>query len=183
MANIIPTVPGLIKENFIFIEGDRNFENALDFCKIADIVCPVLSCRDTNIEKLNLDPYNNANAFDEWGYKMLSALRVQGIPSTISVLQDIESIPAARQKEVKKLFQRYFVSEFEEHFASIEGEQSIFAFLRQLQGRTLLSYEWRESRGYMLADEVNVNPVNGNIEITGFLRGNVTEEGVCCEHS
>lgn len=68
--------PGLVKENIIIIEGDRNFESNLDFCKVADIVCPVLSCKDTNLEKLNLDPYNNANAFDDWGYKVLSALRI-----------------------------------------------------------------------------------------------------------
>ncbi|EAR91270.3 carboxy-terminal domain transketolase (macronuclear) [Tetrahymena thermophila SB210] len=163
--------PGLIKENFIIIEGDRVFENIMDFCKIADIVCPVLSCKDANLEKLNLDPYNNANAFDEWGYKILSALRLQGLPSTISVLQDVNTIPQGKQKDVKKLFQRYFASEFEDHFVSIENEQSIFTLLRQLQARTLLPYDWKEQRGYMLADEVTVNPTNGVVEITGFLRG------------
>ncbi|EGR34439.1 ribosome biogenesis protein, putative [Ichthyophthirius multifiliis] len=165
--------PGLIKENFIFIAGEyKNFENMLDYCKVADIICPVLSCKDTNLEKLNLDPYNNANAFSDWGYKILSALKIQGLPSTVQVLQNIASIPQNKQKEVKKLFQRYFMSEFQpESFISIENEQTIFQLLRTLQGTQLQNFEWKENRGYMLCDEVLVNTQNQVVEFTGFLRG------------
>jgi pre-rRNA-processing protein TSR1 len=47
----------------------------MDYCKVADIICPVLSCKDCNAERINLDPYNESKAFDEFGYRMLSCLR------------------------------------------------------------------------------------------------------------
>lgn len=36
----------------------------LDYCKAADIICPILSCKNCNLDGLALDPVNNANAFD-----------------------------------------------------------------------------------------------------------------------
>lgn len=35
-------------------------DNILDACKIADIICPVLSCKNANVEGLALDPTKNA---------------------------------------------------------------------------------------------------------------------------
>ncbi len=68
----------------------------LDFCKVADIICPILSCKNVNLDNLNLDPYNNANAFSDWGYKVLQALKVQGLPALVSVLQDVNLIPQGK---------------------------------------------------------------------------------------
>lgn len=47
---------------------DRNIESIMDACKVADIICPILSCKDCNTNQINLDPYSNANAFDTFGY-------------------------------------------------------------------------------------------------------------------
>ena len=38
-----------------------------------------MSCKDCDIEKVALDPYNKANSFDELAYKTLSCLRIQGL--------------------------------------------------------------------------------------------------------
>jgi len=54
---------------------DRNIESIMDACKVADIICPVLSCKDCQTNQINLDPYSNANAFDAFGYSLLSNLR------------------------------------------------------------------------------------------------------------
>ena len=60
----------------MFIACDRDIEKALDYCKVADIVCPILSCRDCEVDKINLDPHGSARAFDDFGYRMLSCLRI-----------------------------------------------------------------------------------------------------------
>lgn len=98
-------VPELLKEDYIFISCDRNFYNCLDFGKVADIICPVLSCKDCNIEGLVKDPHSNAKAFDEQGYKLLSALRIQGISKMFGIIQDLEEIPTSKQSLVNyKIF-------------------------------------------------------------------------------
>jgi pyruvate dehydrogenase E1 component beta subunit/pre-rRNA-processing protein TSR1 len=46
----------------------REIEATLDFCKVADIICPILSCKDCDVEKVALDPYDNSHSFDELAY-------------------------------------------------------------------------------------------------------------------
>ena len=36
----------------------------LDYAKVADLIVPVLSCKEANIEGMALNPFNNAKAFD-----------------------------------------------------------------------------------------------------------------------
>ena len=45
-----------------------NYIKTLDFCKVADIVCPILSCRDCDVENVALNPYEKSNSFDDFGY-------------------------------------------------------------------------------------------------------------------
>lgn len=95
----------------------------MDYSKVADIICPVLSCKDCNADRINLDPYSQSNAFDELGYSMLRCLRAQGLPASFCVLQDANIFPDIKRKNVKKLFHRYFESEFgTQEFISIEEE-------------------------------------------------------------
>lgn len=49
--------PQLQRKNYIFIICPREIELTLDICKVADIICPILSCRECNFEKMALDPY------------------------------------------------------------------------------------------------------------------------------
>ena len=46
------------------------------------------------------------------GYRALSLIRSQGMPAMIGVLQHLEHISSSKQAQVKKLFNRMFVSEF-----------------------------------------------------------------------
>lgn len=62
----------------------------LDYCKVADVVCIVLSCKDADTKSLTLDPHLYAKAFDELGYEMLEYLRAQGVPTILNVMQDID---------------------------------------------------------------------------------------------
>lgn len=76
---------------------NRDFLSCLDFAKVADIICPVLSCKDCKIEGLIKDPHSNAKAFDDEGYKLLTSLRIQGISKMAGIIQDLDVIPSAKQ--------------------------------------------------------------------------------------
>jgi pyruvate dehydrogenase E1 component beta subunit/pre-rRNA-processing protein TSR1 len=49
----------------------------MDICKAAEIVCPILSCRDCDVGSVALDPFKNAKAFDDHAYQTLKYLKLQ----------------------------------------------------------------------------------------------------------
>lgn len=60
----------------IFIEVDRTNEHAvLEVGKVADLMIVVMSCADTDVKGLKVDPDKYSNAIDETGYKALGLLR------------------------------------------------------------------------------------------------------------
>ena len=78
---------GSKKQRLIFVEIDRENPHAvLEIGKLADIVVVVMSCADTDVKGLKVDPDNHSNAIDEVGYKALGLLRSQGMPALIGVL-------------------------------------------------------------------------------------------------
>lgn len=75
------------KQRLIFLEIDRNDPySVLDIGKIADIVVVVMSCKETNVQGVKDDPFLHSKAIDEIGYRALSLIRSQGMPSLIGVL-------------------------------------------------------------------------------------------------
>ena len=42
----------------------RDIESLHDLIKCSDIICPVLSCKQTNTQAMNLDPHEQGGAFD-----------------------------------------------------------------------------------------------------------------------
>ncbi|KRX00267.1 hypothetical protein PPERSA_10766 [Pseudocohnilembus persalinus] len=166
------TMQGLVQENFLFAACDRNLQSTLDILKVADIVCPILSCADCKLEETNLDPYGKAGAFDDYAYRVMSCLRLQGMPPTINILQDSQMFQGDKKNKVKKLFQRFFAGEFSNEMVTLEDEATILPYLRKLQTTPLQSLTWREDRGYMLADKVSFNQNTQLLEVEGFLKGN-----------
>ena len=75
------------KQRLIFLQIDRNDPHSiLDTCKVADIVVAVMSCQKTNVGGIKYDPYEQAQAIDELGYRALHLVRSQGMPSLIGAL-------------------------------------------------------------------------------------------------
>lgn len=168
-------VPGLVKENFTFVACSRRMQEAVDLCKVADIICPVLSCRNTNAQRLALDPSQHARAFDDHGYTLMNILKHQGIPCTVSIIQHLEELAPRDVEKVERVFRRYFVSEFgeEDRVVSVaRSPESIFYYLRMLQTGHPKPLTWRENRGYMLAESVTYHNMTQSLEVTGFLKGN-----------
>jgi hypothetical protein len=78
---------GSKKQRLIIINIDRKNPMAvLEAGKVADMVVVVMSCKETQIEGLKVDPDQNSHAIDDLGYKSLGLLRSQGLPSLIGVL-------------------------------------------------------------------------------------------------
>lgn len=72
----------------------------MDYCKIADIVGIVLSCKNVEQSSVLLDPFEHARAYDELGYAMLTCMRTQGLPTVVGILQDLELIQTGKQAAV-----------------------------------------------------------------------------------
>jgi len=53
-----------LKSKIQFIAPSRDFGQLIDLAKCADIICPILSCKSTNTQGMNLDPYIEGKAFD-----------------------------------------------------------------------------------------------------------------------
>jgi len=102
---------------------------------VADIVCPVLSCKGCSLEGMNLNPFENAKAFDRDSYELITCMKAQGLPQTVCILQDLETIPQKKAAQVKNLFHRFFTSEFDKNdrIVDLEGPQSFLSFLRIVQ--------------------------------------------------
>ena len=67
---------------------------------MADIIVPILNCEKCKVEGMSLDPLNQANAFDEKAYDLLKALRIQGMPSVLALIQGIDAFSGAIKQKV-----------------------------------------------------------------------------------
>ena len=145
----------------------------MDYSKVADIMCLVTSAKGTNFSNISLDPYNACEPFDEHGYAMLHALRIQGLPAVCGVIQHVEGYPQRQQQKIFKLFARFLGSEllFSDKFVGYGGAQDTVPFLRVLQFLKMSNQPWRDERGYLLADSHQFNQQTGLFEVSGFLKG------------
>lgn len=109
--------------SFEYLKSSRDMYEILDMTKVCDVVLFAFSCRNIDVSNWKKDPDVFANAIDERGYEILTMMRGQGLPYPIGVLLDIETVGEKKRGEVKKLFHRYFVSEFTEKdkFHVLEG--------------------------------------------------------------
>jgi pre-rRNA-processing protein TSR1 len=184
------------KERISLISTKRDIYSILDACKVADMIVFVSSCKQTEYTKWKTDPDKYAHAIDEFGYKILSILRAQGLPQHISVMQDTDVIPQKYKSDIKKLFSRYFESELKpdkifnvvgsgEKNTEMEGQgqtesvlntvskdeyKSIIRFICSVSPFSV-SLDIRKHRSYMLCEKINFNS-NNEIELSGYIRGN-----------
>lgn len=170
---------GFKKQRLMFHVCKRDIYSILDISKVADIILFSISCTKADVEKVKDDPDIHANAIDETGYKILSALRTQGIPSSIGILEHIESIPAKKRNMIKKLFNRYFVSEFSDDYkfhtidASTQGllDSSYKNLIRLLTGTFAKNkLFWKENRSFMLCNRYEEN--QGDLVVEGYIKHN-----------
>ena len=89
---------------------NTNIHQLIDLAKCADIICPILSCKSTNTQGMNLNPYEEGKAFDDTGYTILNMVRTLGVPTTVGVIQHLEFHDRKHHDKIIRLFKRFMVS-------------------------------------------------------------------------
>lgn len=99
-----------LKSKIQFIAPSRDISQLIDLAKCADIICPILSCKSTNTQGMNLDPYAEGKAFDDTGYTILNMLRTLGVPTTVGIIQHLELHQQKHHDKITRLFKRFLTS-------------------------------------------------------------------------
>ncbi|CDW72986.1 pre-rrna-processing protein tsr1 homolog [Stylonychia lemnae] len=167
---------GSKKQRLIFLEINREDDEAvLQVGKIADLILVVMSCAESDIKGVKIDPDRFSNAIDETGYKALGLLRSQGLPALVGVLQHLEKHKSNKQPQLKKLFQRYFESEFTNqhkflNFNLATADTDVNALLRQIAVLYPNEITWRHNRSYMLGHITKIQ--SNEVHVEGYIKQN-----------
>ena len=159
------------KHKYSVVECPRDLFCILEMTKIADLVVFVMSTADVP---------------DEFGEQTLSAIRAFGMPSCIGIVQGLEAVPAKKKNDVKKAYLKYFTTNFNEQdkLFSLESAQDTQMFLRHVANMKRKNLQWREARGYVVADSIEHVPhlnadgevdtttgALGTLKVRGYVRG------------
>ncbi|KAI9011127.1 hypothetical protein BC832DRAFT_619418 [Gaertneriomyces semiglobifer] len=155
------------KQNLQLVPVKRHLLHILDMAKVADFIVFVMSA---HVE------------VDTFGELCLSTIKTQGVPSTVSVVQHLETItPIKKQTEIRKSLMEYmehhFPADDAKVFSTSVGESEVLHFVRFLTQQRVKPVSWRERHAYMLPDAVGFtasgeDPTRGTLMVTGFVRGN-----------
>ncbi|CAJ0637222.1 16301_t:CDS:10 [Entrophospora sp. SA101] len=146
------------KQKIQFIMLDRNFIDILDACKVADFTMFVLSAEAQ---------------VDKFGELCLKAIQSQCVPSTITIVQNLEKISVKKRNEVKKSLLNFI----KHYFPEEEKIHEAVNVLRTICTQHPKQVSWRKNHPYMLAEEVvyeqndNDNKDLGTLKVTGYVRG------------
>ncbi|AJU62664.1 Tsr1p [Saccharomyces cerevisiae YJM326] len=148
----------------IIIPDMTNFLNILDCAKVADFVVFGLS----GVQEVD----------EEFGEQIIRALELQGIASYIGVISNLSAVHEKEkfQLDVKQSLESYFKHFFpsEERVYNLEKNSDALNVLRTLCQRLPRSINWRDNRGYVVADFVDfieTSPDSGDLVIEGTVRG------------
>lgn len=153
------------------VDPPRDLIAILDVAKCADLVLLVLGPHASLEEP----------SFDAFGYRVLTALKAQGLPAVMGAAHgDNSMVSAKKATEGKKFVTRYFATELGEdtklfHVSTDDDTKNL---VRALSASPPKSLSWREDRSYMLAQEVEYSSADGVLCLRGYVRG----PGLRCQH-
>mmetsp|Transcript_114223 Transcript_114223/g.328151 ORF Transcript_114223/g.328151 Transcript_114223/m.328151 type:complete len:792 (+) Transcript_114223:126-2501(+) len=166
--------PGSGKPRVLLVAPPRDLLAVLDVAKCADVVLAVLGPHASLEEP----------AFDEQGYRLLTALKAQGLPVVLGAVRgESDALAMASHKRIadsKKFVARYFASELgaETKLFQAGTAEEIKALVRAIGGVTPKELTWRSDRGYLLAQEAEYSSADGVLCLRGYVRG----PGLSCRH-
>ncbi|KAJ2725543.1 ribosome biogenesis protein tsr1 [Coemansia sp. Benny D115] len=151
------------RQTLQFVEVGRNMLDILDVAKVADYLVMGISATEE---------------VDEFGEQCLAAVQNQGHATVFPVAQDMETVAVKRRNDVKRSlqsFMQHFFPEADRVF-TVDTETDALAVLRMISAQVPRGVRWRDSRPYLLADEVEFEPEApgadvGRLALTGYLRG------------
>ncbi|KAJ2450358.1 ribosome biogenesis protein tsr1 [Coemansia sp. RSA 2336] len=151
------------KQTLQLVQVKRNLLDILDVAKVADYMVMGMSA-DVEV--------------DEFGEHCLSAIQNQGHAAVFPVVHGLDQVAAKRRNDVRKSLQSFIGHFFPdaEKVISSDSTTELLALLRMLTSQVPKSIRWRDTRPYMLADNVEFspsseNPQVGHLALTGYLRG------------
>mmetsp|Transcript_95636 Transcript_95636/g.274568 ORF Transcript_95636/g.274568 Transcript_95636/m.274568 type:complete len:788 (-) Transcript_95636:41-2404(-) len=166
--------PGCAKPRILVVDPPRDLLAVLDVVKCADVVLAVLGPH-ASLE----DP-----SFDEQGYRLLTALKAQGLPVLIGAVHGTSDAMAMvsnkKAADSKKFVLRYFASELgaDTKLFQAQSAEEVKALVRALGGATPKELSWRGDRGYLLAQDMEYSSTEGVLCLRGYVRG----PGLSCKH-
>ncbi|ORM40448.1 Pre-rRNA-processing protein TSR1 -like protein [Babesia sp. Xinjiang] len=110
-------------------------------------------------------------AFDDFGYKALSVIRQQGVPTPVGI--DLEvGLPGDRTSSCN-LVRRYFHDELggDKKFVPIVSPDNLEAALSAIGGVSLSPLTWRSGRGYLMSLGCTYDANAQQLSVVGYARG------------
>lgn len=157
--------PGSGKPRLLIVDPPRDIMAVLDVAKTADMILCVLGPHATLEEP----------AFDDHGYRLLTALKAQGMPVVIGAIHGPEAMDSSAKKaaEARKFVTRYFATELggETRLFPACNEDEVKALVRHLGAVTPKDITWRADRGYTLASQAEYISAEGCLLLRGYVRG------------
>mmetsp|Transcript_97204 Transcript_97204/g.203013 ORF Transcript_97204/g.203013 Transcript_97204/m.203013 type:complete len:787 (+) Transcript_97204:134-2494(+) len=166
--------PGNGKPRVLLVDPPRDLMAVLDVCKCADIVLAVVGPHASLEEP----------AFDDHGYRLLTALKAQGLPSLIAAVHGGDDAMAMMSQkkamDSRKFVTRYIASELgaETKLFHAGTQEEVKSLVRSLGGATPKEISWRSDRGYLMAQEYEYSSAEGVLCLKGYVRG----PGLSCKH-
>ena len=155
------------KRRLTFLCCTQNLENVLDSCKVADF-CVFLTSVDGGEEQ----------AMNPQADLLLTSLRNQGLPTSMGLIQNLDSLNAKQSAAMRKYATRLLQSELGVD-VKVFDDQHVDQLLRALCDSVPAPLFWRQMRSYLLAEEVEVrdgglaaagSPV-ADLSVRGYLHG------------
>lgn len=152
------------KQKVCVVECGNDLLVAMDAAKVADIVVFVLPLHG-----------GAEGGVSPMGDRIVSAIRAQGLPSVVGVIQGLDGHSAKQQGDLRKFGQRYFQTEFGDAVkitqATVNAQLS-----RAIISMTPKTIHWRDARSYLLATAAAIVPNGPNedkgvLQVSGYIRG------------
>ncbi|KAJ3320397.1 hypothetical protein HDV06_005320 [Boothiomyces sp. JEL0866] len=144
------------KQRLNILTPSRNILSILNALKISDLVVFVLS---------------STEEVDEFGEKIMSVMKIQGIPNVTTSVQYLTGYPQKKQLEIRKSLTYYMNHHFPGDYKLYSDEKNeALNLLRFLTTQLPKGIQWRERRPYLLAEDFQYE--NNTLRVTGYVRGN-----------
>jgi pre-rRNA-processing protein TSR1 len=158
-AGVVRTDVDRFKQKIQYIVLKRDLMSCLDAGRVADFVIFVLS------PEQEVDPL---------GELIVRSVESQGLSTLLTVVQGLEKVePPKRRPQVLSSLKSY-ITHFhpdQEKVHNLDSRQECANLMRSLCTITPKGVRWREERSWMLVDEVQWPENEGNVVLTGVVRG------------
>ncbi|ROT43400.1 ribosome biogenesis protein TSR1 [Sodiomyces alkalinus F11] len=146
------------KQKLQYVPLKRDLTSVLDGTRVADFVVVMLSADE------EVDPL---------GELMLRSLESQGLSTLVTVVQGMDKLEQAKQKQQVLNSLKSYITHFhpdQDKLYVLDNRQDCSHLMRSLCSTTPKGVRWRDERSWMLADEVQF-PTPESTVITGVVRG------------